>query len=233
MTSILDIFSKPPRGGGRGRGGSQSKPKPKIIVDYREKNSLVISELISLGIEIEFRELKVADYIVKDVAIERKTINDFVSSMINKRLFNQIQELQQYKNRLLLVEGIDEQELYSDDELGVNGNAIRGFLLSILLKYNIPIIFTKNYEDSAKFISVLSKKQTKEMALKAKKRILNKKEQLQFIIESFPGIGPVTAQKLLKKFKTIQNIINASEEELKETIGKKAEVINKLVNMNY
>jgi len=224
---LLDIFSK------RKPNIKKDKPQPKIIVDYREKNSLVISELIKLGLEIEFRELKVADYIVKDVAIERKTINDFVNSMINKRLFNQIQELQQYKNKLLLVEGMDEQELYSDGKSGVNGNAIRGFLLSILLKYNIPIIFTKNYEDSAKFISVLSKKQTKEIALKAKKRILNKKEQLQFIIEGFPGIGPKTAQKLLKKYKTIQNIISASEEELKETIGKKAETIIKIIKMNY
>jgi len=226
MKQIFEIFTKSPK-------SNSNKPKPKIIVDYREKNSLVISSLIRLGIEIEFRQLKVADYIVKDVAIERKTINDFVSSMISKRLFNQIQELQQYKNRLLIVEGIDEQELYSDDDSGVNANAIRGFLLSILLKYNIPIIFTKNHEDTAKFISVLSKKQSKELALKAKKRILNKKEQLQFIIESFPGIGPVTAKKLLAKFKTIQNIINASEQELKETIGKKAEVIIKLVKTNY
>ena len=224
---LLDIFSK------RKSNLKKDKPRPRIIVDYREKNSLVISELIKLGLEIEFRELKVADYIVKDVAIERKTIKDFVSSMINKRLFNQIQELQQYKNKLLLVEGVDEQDLYSDDKTGVNGNAIRGFLLSILLKYNIPIIFTKNYEDSAKFISILSKKQTKELALKAKKRILNKKEQLQFIVEGFPGIGPKTAQKLLKKFKTIQNIIGASEKELKETIGKKAEVIIKIIRMNY
>ena len=224
---LLDIFSK------RKSNLKKDKPRPRIIVDYREKNSLVISELIKLGLEIEFRELKVADYIVKDVAIERKTIKDFVSSMINKRLFNQIQELQQYKNKLLLVEGVDEQDLYSDDKTGVNGNAIRGFLLSILLKYNIPIIFTKDYEDSAKFISVLSKKQTKELALKAKKRILNKKEQLQFIVEGFPGIGPKTAQKLLKKFKTIQNIIGASEKELKETIGKKAEVIIKIIRMNY
>lgn len=233
MKQIFDIFSKnkPKRAGGWGAGGG--KPNPKIIVDYREKNSLVISELINLGIEIEFKELKVADYIVKDVAIERKTINDFISSMINKRLFNQIQELQQYKNKLLIVEGVDEQELYSDDESGVNGNAIRGFLLSIVLKHNIPIIFTKNYEDTARFISVLSKKQTKVIALKAKKRILNKKEQLQFIIESFPGIGPVTAKKLLTKFKTIQNIINAPEQELKKTIGKKAEVIKRLTEMKY
>jgi len=226
MKQIFEIFTKSPK-------SNSNKPKPKIIVDYREKNSLVISSLIRLGIEIEFRQLKVADYIVKDVAIERKTINDFVSSMISKRLFNQIQELQQYKNRLLIVEGIDEQELYSDDDSGVNANAIRGFLLSILLKYNIPIIFTKNYEDTAKFISVLSKKQSKELALKAKKRILNKKEQLQFIIESFPGIGPVTAKKLLAKFKTIQNIINASEQELKTLIGKKAEAIKRLSKMRY
>lgn len=234
MKQIIDIFSKGKRlGGGGGAGGGKPKPQPKIIVDYREKNSLVISELLHLGIEIEFRELKVADYIVKDVAIERKTINDFVNSMINKRLFNQIQELQQYKNRLLIVEGINEQELYNDEDLGINGNAIRGFLLSILLKYNVPIIFTKDYEDSAKFIAVLAKKQTKEMALKAKKRILNKKEQLQFIIESFPGIGPKTAQKLLKKFKTISNIINASEKELKELIGKKAEVLINLRERKY
>ncbi len=224
MKQIIEIFQKKNR---------IEKTKPKIIADYREKNSLIISSLINLGVEIEFKELKVGDYIVKDVIIERKTINDFVSSMINKRLFNQIQELQQYKNRLLLVEGIEEQEFYNDEELGVNGNAIRGFLLSILLKYNIPIIFTKNHEDSARFIYVLSKKQTKEIALKAKKRILNKKEQLQFIIESFPGIGPVTAKKLLKKFRTIQEIINAAEQELKKTIGKKADIIINLREMKY
>ncbi len=233
MKQIFNIFSKSKSKRTGGRGAKNNQPKPKIIVDYREKNSLVASELIGLGLEIEFKELKVADYIVKNVAIERKTISDFVSSMINKRLFRQIQELQQYKNKLLIIEGLDEQELYSDDGSGVSGNAIRGFLLSILLKYNIPIIFTKNAEDTAKFILVLSKKQTKELALKAKKRILNKKEQLQFIIESFPGIGPATAKKLLAKFKTIQNIINASEKDLKETIGKKAEVIINLVRINY
>ncbi len=208
----------------------------KIIADYREKNSLVPANLIKLGFEVEFRELKVADFIIKDTVIERKTVSDFISSMINKRLSKQLEELQQYPSRLLIIEGIDEQELYTDSEehFGVNPNAIRGFLLSILLRYNVPIIYTKNSEDTARFISVLYKKETKEeISFKAKKHSFSKKEQLQFILEGFPGIGPKNAKKLLKKFKTIKEIINASEEELKKLLGKKAESIIQLREQKY
>jgi len=208
--------------------------KEKIIVDYREKNCLVASELKHLGLEVEFKELKVADYLVKNIAIERKTISDFISSMISRHLINQLEELQQYENKLLIIEGMDEEELYSDDNhSGVNANSIRGFLLSILLKHKIPIIFTKNSEDTAKFISVLSKKKTKEFPLNIRKKSLNKKERLQFIIEGFPGIGPKTAKKLLTKFKTIKNIINASQEELKKILGKKADIMKGLINEEY
>tara|TARA_Y100000296_G_scaffold84251_1_gene117079 strand:- start:3800 stop:4489 length:690 start_codon:yes stop_codon:yes gene_type:complete len=204
----------------------EKESSQKIIIDYREKNSLVISELSKLGFEIEFKELKVADYILGDVAIERKTVFDFISSMKNGRLVNQLEGLQQYKNKLLIIEGLSEQELYTDseDRIGMHPNAIRGFLLSILLKYKVPIIFTKNYEDTVKFISVLSKKKSKEISLNVTRKSFNKKEQIQFIIEGFPGIGPKTAKKLLKKFKTIKNIINASQEDLKKIIGKKAEI---------
>jgi len=210
----------------------KEKPKEKLIVDYREKNSLVASELIKLGLEIEFKELKVADYIVKGVAIERKTISDFISSMINKRLVNQLEELQQYKNKLLIIEGIDEQELYPENN-SVNPNAVRGFLLSILLKHNIPVLMTQDYKDTAQFINRIARKKEIEIGIRANKKTLNKKEQIQFILEGFPGIGPKTAKKLLEKFKTIKNIINSSEEELKKVIGKKSEVIKKLVDEKY
>ena len=210
------------------------KPKEKIIIDYREKNCLVPSNLKKLGFEIEFKELKVADYIVKETAIERKTIDDFISSMINKRLLNQLEELQQYPNKLLIIEGFEHQELYDDkNKKGVSSNALRGFLLSILLKHKVPIIFAKNQEDTAKFIETLAKKQTKELSLNAKKKSFNKKEQLQFIIESFPGNGPKTAKKLLKKFHTIQNIINTPEDELKKVLGKKAEIIKQIIERKY
>jgi len=237
---LLDIFSRIK--------SKKKKEKPKVIIDSREKNSLIPSELISLGLDVEFKQLKVADYLVQGVAIERKTVSDFVSSMVNRRLLKQLEELNQYKERLLIVEGIDEQELYTDSEdwdqrmldrkpagrfHGMHPNSIRGFLLSILLKYKVPIIFTKNYEDTAKFLSVLSKRKPKELPLNVKKKTLKKKEQMQFILEGFPGIGPKTAKKLLKKLKTIKDIINASEEELKELIGKKAENMKRIIDYKY
>lgn len=222
---LFDIFSKPKKT------KDEKKPKQekqKIIIDYREKNSLVASELRSMGFEVEFRELKVADYLVNNVAIERKTISDFINSIINKRIIRQLQELQQYENRLLLIEGIEEQELYSDDaneeNRMIHPNAVRGFLLSVTIKHKIPIILTKNYEDTAKYLAVLARKKEKESSLNVTKKSLNKKERLQFILEGFPGIGPKTAKKLLEKFKTLKNISNASIEELTEVIGKKADI---------
>ena len=208
--------------------------KQKIIADYREKNSLVPANLKKLNLEIEFKELKVADFLVGNVAIERKTVNDFISSMINRRLLNQLEELQQYPKKLLIIEGIDEQELYSDENItGMNPNSVRGFLLSILLKHNVPIIFTKNAEDTAKFISVIANKKETSISLNAKKKSMNKKEQAKFILEGFPGIGPKSAKKLLEKFKTLKNIFNASEEDLKKILGIKGQTLKSLVEEHH
>lgn len=203
--------------------------KPKIIADYREKNSLVISELVHLDLEIEFKALKVADFIIKDTAIERKTVNDFIGSVINKRIFNQLEEIKQYPKHFLIIEGIEHQELYNDNPEGINGNAIRGVLLTIILKYQVPIIFTKDEKDTALFINILARKQTKKhISINPKKKSLNAQEQRQFILEGFPGIGPATAKKLLKEFGSIKNIINQPIENIQKIIGKKSEIFKLL-----
>mgnify|MGYP001604769700 CR=1 FL=1 len=232
MKPFFDIFAKKEKSTGDNY-IKKIKPKLKVIADYREKNSLVASEIINLGLEVEFENLKVADYIVGNVAIERKTVSDFISSMINKRLVRQLEELQQYENRLLIIEGLEEQELYDDKkDFGVNANAIRGFILTILLRFRVPIIFTKNEEDTAGYIAVIIKKKKQEPSLNVKKKSLDKKEQIQYILEGFPGIGPKTAKKLLKEFKTIKNMINTPMEKLKEVIGKKAGIF-KIVEDEY
>lgn len=200
---------------------SSKKEKPeekvRIIIDNREKNSLVASQLVALGFNIEFQQLKVGDYLVNDVAVERKTISDLKSSIINKRIVQQLLELKQYEKNILIIEGISQEDIYQGI---IHENALRGFLLSVALEFQVPIIFTQNEKDTAKYLSVLAKKSPKkDFSLRVGKLFKSKEERLQFILEGFPNIGPVKAKALLDKFKSIKNIINASEEELQEILG--------------
>lgn len=206
---LLDIFSKK----------KVKKQKVRIVVDNREKNSLVVSELMSKGFEIEFRQLPVADYLVNGVAIERKTVSDLKSSVVNKRIVQQLLELKQYLQCFLLVEGILDEDLYSSP--GLHENAFRGFLLSVALDFNVPVIFTHDAEDTARYIDVLARRKKVEQGIRASKIFRTKKEQMQFILEGFPNVGPLKANALIKRFGSLSGVFNASEEELSEVLGKR------------
>jgi Fanconi anemia group M protein len=206
----------------------ENQQKAKIIVDNREKNSLVASELAGLGFQIEFQQLPVADYLINNIAIERKTINDLKSSIISKRIFTQMQEIKQYLSHLLIIEG--EKEELSNNEV-LSANALRGFFLAVSLQYKVPLIFTKDERDTALYLAVLAKKKEHgEISIRAKKLSLNKEERIQFILEGFPNVGPATAKKLIDKFKSIKNIIIANELELEEILGKRTKEFTDLID---
>jgi len=207
----------------------------KIIVDNREHKE-IIEELERENIPYKREQLVIADFVIENIGIERKTQNDFINSIIDKRLLNQLIELKNhFEIPLLILEG--DKNLYSIRDF--HPNAIRGMLASITLDYQIPIIFTKNHRDTVAFLKVIINRIEKGhriVSLLKKKKPLTLKEQQEYLIESLPGIGPTIAKNLLKKFSTIKNIINASEDDLKkvEKLGpKKAEEIKKLVEKEY
>lgn len=222
--SFHDIFSRRSE-----KISKKPKQTAKILVDNHEKNSLVPAILSKLKMDYEFTHLEVADYLINDIAIERKTIPDLKSSIINKRILFQLRELKQYPKSLLIVEGISNFALYQGI---IHENALRGFLLSTTIEHKIPIIFTENEEDTAKYLAVLAIRESKpKTPLSLRQKLsLSKEEQKQFILEGFPGIGPSTARKLIEKFKSIKNIINAPKEELEEILGKKADLFTKLLD---
>lgn len=214
----------------------------KVIIDNREKDSLVSSELVSLGIEIEFRHLKLADYIIgEEIGIERKTVDDFVSSMMNKRIILQLNDLKRnFKKPLLIIEGVEEQDLYKPSRHpNLHENAVRGMLLSVALDLQVPMVFSKDYFDTAKYLMLLAKKVDKgkkEFSFKVKRKAFNMKEQQQMIIEGFPGIGPSLAKNIMMHFKTIPSFAHASAEELEKVpkLGKKkAVIIRALLDKDY
>jgi len=125
----------------------------KIIVDVREKN---MAKLLHNYANIELKTLEVGDYVLSDrVVVERKTAEDFVNSIIDKRLFSQLKNLKKVEKPLLIVEGENFSRLHE--------NALKGAILSIILDFGIPIIFTKNAEETADLlIKIAEKEQIKE-----------------------------------------------------------------------
>lgn len=206
-----------------------------IIVDKREKNSLIISELIRRKIPIEIKQLEIGDYIIGDTIIERKTKSDFISSIINKRLMEQLINMKRFPNKLLIIEG----ENGCERKVNIHPNAIKGMILSVSLDFQTPIIQTDGYDETVDFLEILNKRYEngkKEISLNMKKKAKSMKEQQQFVIECFPGIGPSLAKQLLKENKTIKNIINLPEEDfkkIKKLSEKKGGFIYRIINSEY
>jgi ERCC4-type nuclease len=208
---------------------NQNKVKPRIIADIHEKDSMIFSELKSnQDIELTIQPLKIGDYLIEDIIIERKTTRDFISSMLSRRLADQLSNMRQYPKKLLIIEGSSD-ELYNKK---LNPNAVRGFILSIITNYETNIIFTNDYRDTAQYLITLSKQQLKPRTKISLHNRIPKtiKEQKQYILEAFPNIGPIKAELLLKKFKTLSNVFNASEEELNEILKNQTKNFKEILN---
>lgn len=217
----------------------------KIIVDYRERNSGIVKEFGRRNLDVEVKQLLVADFILqtKDiegnivtVGIEKKTQNDFINSIIDRRITQQIMALKENFNiPLLIIEGSD--NIYTLRNF--HPNAIRGMMASIAVDFQVPILHTKNFRDTAALVEVIARRleqPRKAISLLKKIKPPSPQELQLYAIESLPGIGPNLARSLLKRFKSVKRIANLSIEDLQkvEKIGpKKAQDLYNLFNLEF
>ncbi len=204
-----------------------------VYVDSREIRSDVVKRLYSKA-HVKVGNLN-ADYVVSDrVAIERKTVDDFVESVIDKRLFDQLIELKKnYAKPILIVEG---DGIYRR----LNPNSIRGVLATIIVDFGIPMIFTRDPEETAEFIISLARREQfareREVSPHYGKTKMTLKEQMEYVVSSISDVGPVIARNLLEHFQTIENIAKANVDDLVKVpkVGKKiAERIVKIMKTPY
>ncbi len=76
-----------------------------IIIDNRERKLMALLEEKHPNIEFEAKQLDIADIVItEDVAIERKEGFDFVSSIMDNRLFEQCFRLKEtYPTAILIL----------------------------------------------------------------------------------------------------------------------------------
>lgn len=216
---------------------NNSKLPIKIIIDNRESNSRLCSLLCEKVQNIEFSNLDIGDYVVgEDCIIERKSINDFISSILDKRIFDQISKLKEIKKPLLIIEG-DKNKLL---QTSLHENVIYSILLHILIDQKIPIFFTNDENESLLLILNFARREqlgpSDSFSPHAHKQITTLPQMQKYFISALPFIGPKLACRLLKKAKTIKQLINAKEERLQKVEGigdKKAKILFDLFNQEY
>lgn len=207
----------------------------KVIVDNRERNEQIIDALSKSGVELSFAQLPVGDYVLsKRMCVERKTVSDFESSIIDNRLFEQLERLGSgFDKPLLIIEG-------SDSDHRLSKNVVLGTILSIYLDYNVQVIRSAGAQETA---TMLSKFADREQSIDDNKpRILGRKKayttyQWQtLILGSLPGVGPNLAHRLIEHFGTLKNVANADEKQLMKVdkVGKKkAALIYRTINEEF
>ncbi|MDK2913336.1 MAG: hypothetical protein PWQ79_251 [Thermococcaceae archaeon] len=213
------------------------KPKGIVVyVDSRELRSGVPKHLRELGADVEVKTLDVADYVVsEDVGIERKSANDFIQSIIDGRLFDQVDRLKRaYERPIIIIEG----ELYGIRN--VHPNAIRGAIAAVTVDWGVPILFSSGREETAQFIYLIAKREQeekkREVKLRSEKKALTLAERQRLIVEGLPNVSATLAKRLLKHFGNVERVFTATEEELKEVEGigdKKAREIRRVITAPY
>jgi DNA excision repair protein ERCC-4 len=201
----------------------------RIVVDEREKNSNIPDLLKEAGAAIDFAQLRVGDYIVSsEMAVERKTIRDLVSSIYDGRLFVQCSDLvKNYQKPLLVVQGnIAELAEIPDnlEEEDFKRQTMRmslayDALVTVVTEFRIPIIHTPSALQTAQLLVTLVNRSLREgkavgpLLRKIKKENPTYIQQLS-VLASLPGVGDKLALRMLKKFHTPIRALNASAAEL-------------------
>ena len=191
-----------------------------IIADNREFASKVTKELARLDCIVKPKQLEVGDYILSErVCVERKTTADFLSSVIDQRIFKQLGDLKNsFEKPILIIEG---RSLYT--QRNVHPNAIRGALASIAIDYTIPILWTESQEETASILYWIAKREQideeRSLSIRSQKKTMTQNEQQEFIVAGLPGINTKMSIRLLEKFKTPEKVFRASEERLKKVEG--------------
>lgn len=187
----------------------------RVVMDDREPE--IIERLLrKKGIFVERKRIEVADYLIgMDVCIERKTLEDFLRSIYDGRIFEQVEEMGTCCDKLIVI-----IENSSRPDIRVKPHYL-GALVYLSLR-GVSVIHLSDFEETAMFLSYLARKVegNKPSAIPIRRKRRPKAfEEAYSVLLSFPSIGPKSAEKLMSEFRNLREVFNADFSKLRSVIG--------------
>ena len=185
-----------------------------ILVDDRELRSGVCDALAERHIPYEVAHLDIGDYVINDsIYVERKTVSDFLESLQDLRLFDQVARPRGGERRaVLVIEG-----------MRLPGRAsVRGVLCSLAAQWSMPVLRSTDAAGTAWLLAHMHEHPEQRLAPYHRydyrtKRHISTLEQR--ILMQLQNVGPDVAQRLLKRFGSVYNVLSAGKEELMNVEG--------------
>jgi ERCC4-type nuclease len=126
-----------------------------IIIDTREQEPYSFDPRRAAAVR---RALPAGDYSVEGleerVAVERKTLDDFVSTVIHSRarFRKELRKLAGYPAACVVVEAGVLDVLVHRYRGDAHPNAVLGNALSVILDYRVPVFFCGNRQAACRFV---------------------------------------------------------------------------------
>ena len=197
--------------------------------------------------DTEIRRLDTGDYVFGDVGIEVKSLNDLLSSVWdNGRFWKQLEVMKAtYPNCLLLVEGFEDNATKTRrvdgkvERMPMNESEIktvRSIETSVLMSWGMPFIQTKNHFDTARRISELYAKYSKEKSSGPPKAAVKKSKKPEEIrlemLQCIENCGPVLAHRILEEYNFSElSTIDSPSVYTSHVVGMRKEVADSLVKV--
>ena len=207
-----------------------------LIVDSRETSrlsKLVMQKAKALRIPCEKRWIEIGDYVYDDVCFEAKSTIDFLGSVMNKRLWTQLDNMDRhYQTNIVIIHGDLEEAIdtiisnsKSNMPVGTRSimlnNKFLGAIGRIVLDTDIKPFWVKTEEEASLIITAVSKMKpiTREtIAPQVFKRLTTDDLRLD-MLTSIKGVSIKKAKQLIKQFGSIMEIGECSEYELQAIEG--------------
>lgn len=194
----------------------------RIIADDRERHCPVIDAFQKdKGVEILFRRLSIGDYEIDGrLLVERKTLLDFVSSIKDGRLFRQACRMAASSplRPLLILEGT----LSDLAGCGLRREALQGALITLSLILGIPVLRAKDPRESARLMLFAAQQIMTSASGAIPRKVKRPRGKLRTqleILQGLPSVGPERAANLLGSLGTVEQVTNASLDQLLKVPG--------------
>ena len=217
-----------------------------IIIDSREDSQLsrtLESFAERVKIKTEKKWLEIGDYIVGDCCIEAKSAADFLQSVRNKRIFNQLDNMDRtYNKNIILIYGTLDDAIEYLQRTQYNSTSWRnklkkmfvGALTSIALHTDVKPIWVDNHRTAAHIILATTEHIDKNLIIHKELPKKIKTDDVRVdVLSEIKGVSVEKAKALLDTFGSITEVAMSNVDDIikHKGIGKiTAENILKALN---